>query len=74
MTVIVSGHSLFFRTLFQAFMPHASDHEAKRKKVSNGGGKLCVWVRVASQEFRQSRGQSPVWVPIGTHVPTRLRM
>lgn len=36
-TVIVSGHSLFFRTLFQAFMPHASDHEAKRKKVSNGG-------------------------------------
>jgi hypothetical protein len=47
-TVIVSGHSLFFRTLFQAFMPHASDHEAKRKKVSNGGGRFCVRTRVAS--------------------------
>ena len=36
-TVIVSGHSLFFRTLFQAFMPRSSTHEGKRLKIVNGG-------------------------------------
>ena len=36
-TVIVSGHSLFFRTLFQAFLPHAEEHLAKTHKIANGG-------------------------------------
>jgi broad specificity phosphatase PhoE len=36
-TVIVSGHSLFFRTLFQAFLPHAAEHLAKTHKIANAG-------------------------------------
>jgi len=36
-TVVVSGHSLFFRTFFQAYLSRTSDHEAKKKKIINGG-------------------------------------
>ena len=36
-TIIVSGHSLFFRTLFLAYMPRGVQHEAKKLKIVNAG-------------------------------------
>ncbi|KAG8461781.1 hypothetical protein KFE25_001399 [Diacronema lutheri] len=35
--VVVVGHSLLFRTLFQLYLPRASAHDAKAKKVVNCG-------------------------------------
>ena len=35
--VIVGGHSLWFREFFKAFLPHRSDHQAKRSKIVNCG-------------------------------------
>lgn len=37
--IIAAGHSLWFRTFFQLYMPHSSTHECKKKKIINGG---CV--------------------------------
>jgi len=34
-TVIVNGHSLYFRFFFQTFLPHASVHEGKTAKMAN---------------------------------------
>jgi len=36
-TVVVGGHSLWFRTFFQAYMPHAAYHECKQAKIANCG-------------------------------------
>jgi len=36
-TVIVTGHSLWFRTFFQAYLPHTSSHESKHAKIVNCG-------------------------------------
>ena len=36
-TIIAGGHSLWFRTFFQTFMPHAAEHEAKVSKMVNCG-------------------------------------
>jgi len=36
-TLVVGGHSLWFRTFFQAYMPHASYHECKQQKIANCG-------------------------------------
>lgn len=36
-TLVVGGHSLWFRSFFQAFLPHASTHPAKSKKLVNCG-------------------------------------
>lgn len=36
-TVIVCGHSIFFREFFKSYLPKATEHVAKRKKIVNGG-------------------------------------
>jgi len=36
-TIIVCGHSLWFRSFFKVFMPHQSKHVAKQKKMVNAG-------------------------------------
>lgn len=36
-TIIVGGHSLWFKHFFQTFLPHKTDHEAKTKKITNSG-------------------------------------
>lgn len=36
-TVIVGGHSLWFRSFFRTYLPRSSTHTAKRKKIVNGG-------------------------------------
>jgi len=35
--IIVGGHSLWFKSFFQTFMPHSSTHDAKNKKLTNSG-------------------------------------
>lgn len=35
--IIVGGHSLWFKYFFQTFLPHAVDHDAKKKKIVNSG-------------------------------------
>lgn len=35
--VIAAGHSLWFRSFFQTYLPHASTHISKKKKLINGG-------------------------------------
>ena len=35
--VIVGGHSLWFRSFFQTFLPYKSSHISKKKKIVNGG-------------------------------------
>lgn len=42
-TIIVSGHSLFFRTLFQAYLGRGVEHEGKKLKIVNGGAvAICL--------------------------------
>ena len=36
-TVIVGGHSLWFKHFFQLYLPYSSDHAAKTKKIVNTG-------------------------------------
>lgn len=36
-TILVGGHSLWFKSFFQTYMPHASNHDAKNKKIANSG-------------------------------------
>eukprot|EP01039_Chlorochromonas_danica_P003907 gene3907-4270_t len=36
-TIIVGGHSLWFKHFFQTFLPHSCHHEAKSKKMTNSG-------------------------------------
>ena len=36
-TIIVGGHSLWFKSYFQNYLPHKSDHDAKKKKITNSG-------------------------------------
>ena len=35
--IIVTGHSLFFRSFFQVFLPREFEHISKKKKLVNGG-------------------------------------
>jgi hypothetical protein len=44
--IIAGGHSLWFRSFFQTYLPHATDHIAKRKKLINGGIVACTLQRV----------------------------
>ena len=36
-TIVIGGHSLWFRTFFQTFLPKSSAHSAKKKKMVNCG-------------------------------------
>lgn len=36
-TIIVGGHSLWFRSFFQTYLPHSCTHDAKTKKMENSG-------------------------------------
>ena len=35
--IIVTGHSLWFRTFFRTYLPYDVEHVAKREKIRNGG-------------------------------------
>lgn len=35
-TVIVAGHSLWFRSYFETYLPHSFHHAGKKKKMQNG--------------------------------------
>ena len=36
-TIILGGHSLWFREFFKSYLPHKANHEAKTKKIVNCG-------------------------------------
>lgn len=36
-TIIVGGHSLWFKYFFQTYLPHHFNHDAKTKKLTNSG-------------------------------------
>ena len=36
-SIIVAGHSLWFRSFFQTYLPYTFDHVSKKKKLVNGG-------------------------------------
>jgi hypothetical protein len=36
-TIIVGGHSLWFKHFFQTYLPHNFNHDAKTKKLTNSG-------------------------------------
>ena len=35
--VIATGHSLFYRSVFQVYLPRGMEHISKKKKLVNGG-------------------------------------
>lgn len=35
--VIVGGHSLWFRSFFDSYLPYSVNHQARKKKIQNGG-------------------------------------
>lgn len=35
--IIAGGHSLWFKNYFQTYLPHRTEHDAKKKKVTNSG-------------------------------------
>lgn len=47
--VVATGHSLFFRSMFQVFLPRGTAHVGKRKKLVNGGT-VMVTLREATLE------------------------
>ena len=50
-TIIAAGHSLFYRSIFQVFLPRGMEHISKKKKLVNGGT-----VMVTLREARLSDG------------------
>ncbi|GMI54294.1 hypothetical protein TeGR_g13769 [Tetraparma gracilis] len=44
--LVCGGHSLWFRSFFQTFMPHESGHVARKKKMVNGGAVKFDLLRV----------------------------
>lgn len=43
--IIVGGHSLWFRSFFQTFLPFNCDHDAKKKKITNSGAVAFTFYR-----------------------------
>jgi broad specificity phosphatase PhoE len=35
--IIITGHSIWFRSFFRTFLPHGTEHVGKKKKLINGG-------------------------------------
>ena len=50
-TIVVSGHSLWFKSFFQLFLPPATDHISKKRKIVN-----CGVVGFTLQVVRDARG------------------
>jgi broad specificity phosphatase PhoE len=48
--VVVAGHSLWFRSFFQTYMPHTVEHIAKKKKMVNGACVGLVLMRVKTKD------------------------
>lgn len=44
--VIAGGHSLWFRNFFRTFMGRKNDHNAKTKKIVNGGAVMFTLLRI----------------------------
>jgi len=44
-TIIVNGHSLYFKTFFNTFLPRNQEHDAKKKKIVNTGAVAFTFCR-----------------------------
>lgn len=55
--VVAAGHSLFFRSFFQVFLPRGTEHVSKKKKMVNGGT-VMVTLREASSSSSSSLGNN----------------
>ena len=47
--VVVGGHSIWFRSFFQTFLPNKEDHPGKKKKVVNCGIVAFTLIKVLRQ-------------------------
>ena len=47
-TIIVGGHSLWFRSFFRTFLPRDFEHVSKKKKLINGGVAAFTLCKVTS--------------------------
>jgi hypothetical protein len=56
-TVIACGHSLWFKSFFQTYLPRECDHISKRKKLVNGGT-----VGFTLERTRVGTGDEQRWV------------
>ena len=52
-TVIIAGHSLFFRSFFQVFLPRNYEHISKKKKLVNGGTVMITFREVVTVENKK---------------------
>ncbi len=63
-TIIVGGHSLWFRNFFRYFLGRADNHVSKLQKMQNGA---CVGFTLNSG--RAPNGQSVYWIEPGSITP-----
>ena len=49
-TIITGGHSLWFRSYFQTYLPHACNHEAKKQKIVNSGAVAFTVYRAFNEQ------------------------
>ena len=63
-TIIVGGHSLWFRYFFQMYLPKSSTHEAKRMKIANSG--------VVAFTLHRADGPDGLPVSVGGEVVYRI--
>lgn len=63
-TIIVGGHSLWFKYYFQMHLPKSSDHQAKRLKIANSG--------VVAFTLWRADGEDGVPVSVGGEVVYRI--
>lgn len=52
-TIIAAGHSLFYRSLFQVFLPRGVEHIGKKKKIVNGGVVMFTLREATSEKKKE---------------------
>jgi len=48
-TIIISGHSLWLRKFFQAYLPNKFNYDGKTQKIVNGGVIACEFTKYELQ-------------------------
>ena len=52
-TIIAAGHSLFYRSFFQVFLPRGVEHIGKKKKIVNGGVVMFTLREATSEKKKE---------------------
>ena len=69
-TIIVGGHSLWFRSFFRTFLPRDFEHVSKKKKLINGGVAAFTLCKVTSDTGDKVRGRRGA---VGSHLVRAVR-